>query len=441
MRFIIAVILASALIPLNSTMIAVALPDMGESLKAEPGDMTLWLVTSYLLVNIILQSPAGKLGDLIGRRRAFDIGLGLFAIGVAIAVLAPYLVTIALSRVVMAAGGAMLMPNAMALLRTSIPEERRSFAFGIFGGALSASAAIGPLIGGLLTSSFGWKAIFLVNLPLLLISYLLVRGKTIQSTPIAKPKAPRKFDFVGMFFLAFSLVILVIGLKSGGYWVLPSIILGAAGFYGLAKWEARADDPLIDPGLLRIKPLMVGGSIVGLQNLGMYALLFQMPFLMKSYYQLDIGTIGQILLTLTLFMVICAPIGGWMSGRVGSRNVIAGGLVVSMIGFGLLVLTAGSLNLFWMPFALSLVGAGIGMANGPLQSIALSAVESDQSGVASGMISTLRYLGGIIGITIISLLLVSSEPEVQLQQNVVCFGLYFIANLIALVMTFMLPRK
>ncbi|MFT5506594.1 MAG: EmrB/QacA subfamily drug resistance transporter [Gammaproteobacteria bacterium] len=441
MRFIVAVIVASALIPLNSTMIAVALPDMGETLKAEPGDMTLWLVTSYLLVNIILQSPAGKLGDMIGRRRAFDIGLGLFAIGVAIAVLAPYLATMALSRVVMAAGGAMLMPNAMALLRTSIPEEHRSFAFGIFGAVLSASAAIGPLIGGLLTSNFGWKAIFLVNLPLLLLSFLLVRGKTAQPNLTAKPKAPRKFDFVGMFFLAFSLIVLVIGLKLGGYWVLPAILLGAVGFYSLAKWEARVDDPLIEPELLKIKPLIVGGTIVGLQNLGMYALLFQMPFLMKSYYQLDISTIGQILLTLTLFMVICAPFGGWMAGRIGSRNIIAVGLVVSMVGFALLVLTAGNLDLFWMPLALSLVGAGIGMANGPLQSIALSAVEPDQSGVASGMISTLRYLGGIIGITIISLLLVSSEPEVQLQQNVVCFGLYFVANLIALVMTFLLPRK
>ncbi|MFT5505407.1 MAG: EmrB/QacA subfamily drug resistance transporter [Gammaproteobacteria bacterium] len=441
MRFMVAVILASALIPLNSTMIAVALPDMAVSLNAEPGDMTLWLVTSYLLVNIILQSPAGKLGDMIGRRRAFDIGLGLFAIGVAIAVLAPYLVTIALSRVVMAAGGAMLMPNAMALLRTSIPENRRSFAFGIFGAVLSTSAAIGPLIGGLLTSSFGWKAIFLVNLPLLLISYLLVRGKTDQSNPTAKPKAPGKFDFVGMFLLAFSLVVLVIGLKSGGYWVLPSILLGAAGFFGLAKWEARAENPLIDPGLLKIKPLVVGGSIVGLQNLGMYALLFQMPFLMKSYYQLDIATIGQILLTLTLFMVIFAPFGGWMAGRIGSRNIIASGLLVSMVGFGLLVLTAGNFDLLWMPLALSLVGAGIGMANGPLQSIALSAVNSEQSGVASGLISTLRYLGGIIGITIISLLLVSSEPEVQLQQNVLCFALYFVANLIALVMVFSLPRK
>ena len=104
-------------------MVAVALPAIGDDLGADPGSLTLWLVTSYLFVNVVLQSPAGKLGDIFGRRRAFMVGQGLFAAGTLIAVLAPYLATVAASRILMAAGGAMTVPTAMALLRTVIPEE------------------------------------------------------------------------------------------------------------------------------------------------------------------------------------------------------------------------------------------------------------------------------------------------------------------------------
>jgi MFS family permease len=182
-RFIVALTLGAALTPLNSTMIAVALPAMGESFQVSSSDLTLWLVSSYLLVNIILQSPAGKLGDIVGRRRAFMIGLSLFATGSLIATLAPYLPVVTASRILMAAGGAMLIPNAMALLRNVIPEHKRSSAFGYFGALLSASAAAGPMLGGMLTEYFGWKAIFLVNLPLLLLSWVLVVSDTTYVRP------------------------------------------------------------------------------------------------------------------------------------------------------------------------------------------------------------------------------------------------------------------
>ena len=129
-RFIVALVLGAALTPLNSTMIAVALPAMGESFQVSSSELTTWLVSSYLLVNIILQSPAGKLGDMVGRRRAFMIGLSLFAIGALIATLAPYLPVVTASRILMAAGGAMLIPNAMAQLRNVIPEHKRASAIG-----------------------------------------------------------------------------------------------------------------------------------------------------------------------------------------------------------------------------------------------------------------------------------------------------------------------
>jgi EmrB/QacA subfamily drug resistance transporter len=380
-RFIVALALGAALTPLNSTMIAVALPSMGESFQVSSSDLTLWLVSSYLLVNIILQSPAGKLGDIVGRRRAFMIGLSLFAIGALIATLAPYLPVVATSRVLMAAGGAMLVPNAMALLRNVIPEHRRSSAFGYFGALLSASAAVGPMLGGMLTEYFGWKAIFLVNLPLLLISWVLVKSDTSYVRPAADIDTARpRFDFIGMGLLCLSLCILVIGLKSDDFWPAIAVLLGSLGLVVFTRWEKVTRHPLVDVQLFRRRPFVIGGVIVGLQNLGMYALLFQLPFLLKAWYLLDPAKTGQILLIMMIFMVFLAPLGGRMGEHFGVRNTIFSGLCVSIAGLIMLLYTTGSPALLWMPVSLALVGSGIGMVTGPAQSAALSAVPAEQSG-------------------------------------------------------------
>ena len=441
-RFIVALALGAALTPLNSTMIAVALPSMGESFQVSSSDLTLWLVSSYLLVNIILQSPAGKLGDIVGRRRAFMIGLSLFAIGALIATLAPYLPVVATSRVLMAAGGAMLVPNAMALLRNVIPEHRRSSAFGYFGALLSASAAVGPMLGGMLTEYFGWKAIFLVNLPLLLISWVLVKSDTSYVRPAADIDAARpRFDFIGMGLLCLSLCILVIGLKSDDFWPAIAVLLGSLGLVVFTRWEKVTRHPLVDVQLFRRRPFVIGGVIVGLQNLGMYALLFQLPFLLKAWYLLDPAKTGQILLIMMIFMVFLAPVGGRMGEHFGVRNTIFSGLCVSIAGLIMLLYTTGSPALLWMPVSLALVGSGIGMVTGPAQSAALSAVPAEQSGVAAGILSTMRYLGGIAGITIISTILLSTDPAGILQQNKICFGIYIGVYVFALLLALAIPRR
>ena len=441
-RFIAAIVLGAALIPLNSTMIAVALPAIGETFSVSPGDLTLWLVTSYLLVNIILQSPAGKLGDMVGRRRAFGIGLSLFAVGVLIATFAPFLAAVAASRILMAAGGAMLLPNAMALLRTVIAEERRPRAFGYFGAMLGASAATGPLVGGFLTEYYGWEAIFLVNLPILLLSWVLVQSDSSYERESTKNHGSgARFDFTGMGLLAISLGIIVTGMKSDGLWPLAAIVFGGLGLYGFTHWERRTPDPLIDLQLFRRIPFVIGGSVIGLQNLGMYALLFQLPFLLIGWYQLDPVTIGQILLTMTIFMVLFSSIGGRMAEWLGARTTVLSGLFISLIGMIMLLATTGSATLWWMSISLAWVGGGIGMVMGPAQAAALSAISPEQSGMASGVLSTMRYLGGVAGITIISTVLTDADPAAMLEQNKLCFAIYVGVYLFALLLALMLPGR
>lgn len=421
-------------------MIAVALPSMGESFQVSSSDLTTWLVSSYLLINIILQSPAGKFGDIVGRRRAFTLGLSLFAIGSLIATLAPYLPVVAASRVLMAAGGAILIPNAMALLRNVIPEHRRSMAFGYFGALLSASAAVGPMIGGLLTEYFGWTAIFLVNLPLLLLSWVLVKSDTSYVRPPRdSDAAPHRFDFIGMGLLAVSLGTLVIGLRSDEFWPLIAVLIGGIGLLVFTRWEKVAQHPLIDLRLFRSSPFVIGGTIIGLHNLGMYALLFQLPFLLQQWYQLDPGEIGQILLVMMIFMVFLAPVGGRMADRFGVRNTVLCGLCFSVVGMTMLLLTADSTELVWMLIGLALVGGGIGMVTGPAQSAALSTVPSSQSGVAAGILSTMRYIGGMAGIAIISAILIADDPAGLMFQSKLCFGIYAGTYAFALLLALGIP--
>jgi EmrB/QacA subfamily drug resistance transporter len=441
-RFILAIALGAFLIPLNSTMIAVALPSIGNTFQVSPSDLTLWLVTSYLLVNVILQSPAGKLGDMLGRRRVFMIGMSLFAAGVLLATLVPLLSAVAASRVLMAAGGAMLVPNAMALLRTVIPEARRPRAFGYFSAMLGASAATGPLVGGILTSYFGWQAIFLFNLPILLLSWWLMHSEPAYGhADKERHGSPPGFDLVGMGLLAVSLGVLVIGLKSDAHWPITALFLAALGLFCFVRWEQRAVNPFVELSLFRRIPFVIGGVIVGLHNLGMYALLFQLPFLLKEWYRLDAATIGQILLSMTLSMVFFSTLGGRMSERFGVRTTILCGLVISLVGMVCLLLTTGSSALWWMPVSLAFVGGGIGMVMGPSHAAALTVISPEHSGVASGLLSTMRYLGGVAGITVITMVFTGADTTRLLAQNRLCFAIYVAVYLLALLLAFKLPRN
>lgn len=186
---------------------------------------------------------------------------------------------------------------------------------------------------------------------------------------------------------------------------------------------------------------MIGGAVYGLQNLGMYALLFQLPFLLREWHQVNVVETGQILLVMMIFMVFLSPVGGRMGDSLGVRNTVLIGLGVSIAGLIILLGATGSTALLWIPISLALVGSGIGLVTGPAQAAALSVVPSEQSGVAAGILSTMRYLGGIAGITIISTLLIDTDPAGILRQNKLCFSIYIGAYVFAFLLALAIPRR
>jgi MFS family permease len=339
--------IGAALTPLNSTMVAVALPALSMEFGSPAATVTLFVVTGYLVATIVAQMPAGTIADRIGYARALGWGRWMFGIGAAIGMLAPSLVAVVAGRLLMAVGGALIIPTAMALLRIAVPVERRSRAFGVMGGVMGGAAAIGPALGSWMAEHFGWRSLFVINVPLLLISWML-------QPRVAEDRAAGRG-------------------RPSGYLAL-----------------------------FRNAPFVAGAGVIGTQNLAMYSLLVHVPFLFGRGEAADAG-LGLAIIAMTLTMAATSPLGGWLVEWVGVKVVVAGGGLIGALGVVLL----GALPVSAAPrdvgLRLLLVGLGLGLSSGPANAAAISAVPQEQSAIASATVSMCRYFGAIAGTLILSM--------------------------------------
>lgn len=443
MRGLGAALLAASLMPLNSTMIAVALPDIAREFTQSPGTVTQALVSSYLVAAIVLQSPGGKLGDRVGHWRVFALGQALIATGAVLGFTAPTLGVLALSRVLMAAGGAVVVPATVALMRIELPPESRGRAFGTFGAVMSLAAGIGPVVGGELVRAFGWPSIFLANLPVIALSAIL--AATAKHAPVAmdRPAAPPRFDWVGTVLLGATLTSLVLGLQANG---ASSIVLVGTCLALLVPFvwrERRAADPVVAFSLFRSRPFAAGTLLVALQNLVMYTLLFELPLILGALLSLDAADTGRLLIFMMLAMVVTSLVAGRLTDRFGSRPVAVAGSLVCLTGLG--VLAASSLATsddVRLALALALLGIGIGLATPAAQNASLSAVARERSGMAAGVSSTMRYLGGIIGIAILGRLLdLSGDRGDIISEHRTMLAVFAATLLVSLACAALLPRR
>jgi EmrB/QacA subfamily drug resistance transporter len=407
--------LAALLAPLNSTIIAVALPTITTAFAASPALATRWLVTAYLVVTIVAQSPAGKLADLWGTSRVLTLGRSMFGLGALLAAFSPSLPVLGAGRVLMALGGAFTIPTVFAFLRNSVPHERRGRVFGVFGAIMGTAAAAGPIIGGFLTTRFGWHSIFFINIPVVLLSFAFVPPE--RAPAPTEARRATKFDFAGSALLAIAVLLLVGAIER------MHAGLGLAAVASLIAFvvrERRASDPVLDVRLFTHAAFAAGSAIVALQNLAMYGLLFLLPFFIPG----NPSATGRMLLLFTAGMVLASPLAGRLSDAIGPRIVAVAGAAAATAGAWMFV-TAAPL----VP-SLILMGAGIGIASSPSQAAAMSAIQASQAGVASGALSTMRYLGGVIAGGLVALITaqgVSRDPRLMVFPSVL-----FVSAIVAL---------
>jgi EmrB/QacA subfamily drug resistance transporter len=407
------VALGTMLAPLNSTMIAVAIPSLLEDFDRSLAWGT-WIVTSYLVAMATVQPLGGALGDRYGRRRLFLIGLALFLVATVVAALSWRIEVLLVARTVQAISGAAAIPNGTALVRSLVPPERRGRAFGNVGSAIALAAGLGPPVGGILTAALGWRWIFAANL--LLLAPALVLGWRLP----ADGPAPRKgrFDLQGAALLTVGLVSLVLSittwrLPGAPLFVAPALGLAAAAAgFALVRHAGRSPNPVLNLALLRARGFTPAVATVLLSNLTMYTLLLSLPLFLTAWSLWDSARIGLLLAALSLPTIVFAPLGGRLSDSLGRRAPTAIGMALITLGAlpFLTVYPTWSWLLYTVP--LVLIGAGLGLSMAPVQTTAVETAPSSQAGQASGLFSTMRYLGSILGSSVMAAVLSGAAPPV-----------------------------
>jgi MFS family permease len=388
--------IGAALTPLNSTMVAVALPALSVEFNAPAASVTVLVVTGYLVATIVAQMPAGSVADRIGYERALTWGRWMFGAGAVAGVLAPSLPAVVGGRLLMAAGGALIIPTAMALLRIAVAPERRARAFGTMGAVMGGAAAIGPALGAWMTAQFGWRSLFLINLPLLAASWVLQ-----PRVPMARSAAgPRPFDWLGSVLIGVALLLVTFATRVEAPLAWALAAGGLAAFALLVAHERRVTAPVLNLALFRSRGFSAGAGVIATQNLAMYSLLIQVPFLFGDGSRSD-PALGLAIIAMTFTMAATSPLGGWLVEWVGIRAVVATGGALAALGVvavGALPPTASARA---VGLRLLLVGLGLGLSTGPANASAISAVPQAQSAMASATVSMLRYLGAIAGTVIL----------------------------------------
>ena len=389
---------------LDRLVVAIALPAIRTDLGAPVSGLE-WAVNAYTLSFAVLLLTGSALGDRFGRRRMFMIGMAVFTAGSAAAALAPTIGMLVAARAVQGVGGALLVPLTLTMLSAVTPPARRGAVLGAWGGIGGLGAALGPLAGGALTGSVGWRAIFWLNVPLGLVLIALGRLR------LAETHGPRrKLDLAGVVLGSaglFGVVWAVIRVGAAG-WANTEVTLPLGGGVVLlvlfVRWEMRAPAPMLPMRFFRNRVFAVGG----LASLMMYAALFGALFLITQLLQAGLGATplqaGLRSLPMAVMPMLLTPVGGVIADRIGFRPLMICGLAMETIALGWLaaVVTSAVPYVFLVP-PLVLAGTGSAVFFAPLATAMLSAVAPEEHGQASGAATAIRELAAVFGVAVLGL--------------------------------------
>jgi EmrB/QacA subfamily drug resistance transporter len=396
---LIAVSVAIFMLLLDITVVNVALPAIQRSLHSSFTDLQ-WVVNAYSLTLAAFLLTAGAMADLFGRRRVFVLGLIVFTLSSAACGLASSPLALNLARAVQGTGGAMMFATSLALIAQAFQGKERGIAFGVFGGVIGGAVAIGPVLGGVITTGIGWEWIFFVNVPIGIGAVILTLTQVAESRD---PQA-KGVDWLGLLTFSGSLFLLVFALIQGNDkgWgstrIIACLISSAVLLILFVIVEKNQRRPMLDLSLFR-RPAFAGASIVAFAiSSSMFAM-----FLYLTLYLQDVLGYGPLqaglrFLPITLLSFFVAPLSGRLSVRVPVRLLLGAGML--LVSVGLLTMTAVSARSDWTVLVpgFLLAGAGIGLINPPLASTAVGVVDVSRSGMASGINNTFRQVGIATGI-------------------------------------------
>lgn len=411
-RFGILAILCSSIlvVAMDNTIVNVALPVIRTDLGASINGLQ-WTIDSYTLVIACFLMLAGATGDRLGRKRTFLAGLVLFGLGSLLCSLAPTIGWLVAARIVQALGGAMLNPVAMSIITNVFADPgERARAIGVWGSIVGISLGVGPVLGGVLTESIGWRAIFWVNVPVVVAAFVL----TARYVPDSRAPHPRRPDPVGQVLVVVLLGSVVTAAIEGQRlgWGSPVIVslagLGALALLALVRWELRRREPLVELRFFRSAPFSSAtvSAVCGLAAFGTF--LFLSPLYLQDVRGLSALQSGLMLLPTAVAVTIAAPLSGRLVATRGARiPLLTAG--ISMTAVAILLATASATTPLWvLAIAYGVFGLGFGLLNPPITNAAVSGMPRSQAGVAAAVASTSRQVGQTLGVAVAGTILAAA---------------------------------
>lgn len=422
---LVVVSIAVALIIVDSTIVNVAIPSVVKELDLDSTEVQ-WVQESYTVVFAALLVVFGTLADRFGRRRILVIGVIVFALSSLGGALAPTGEFLIASRVVQGVGGAMILPTTLSIINATFRGRERGIAFAVWGSTIGGMAAVGPLLGGWLTTSFSWRWAFGINLPL---GALILIGCALY-VRASRAANPGRVDLLGALLSVVLFTSLVFGLIEGrtyGWWtsedppafwtagispipfvfLLALLALAASIVWGLRR-ERAGRSTVIAFGLLRIRGFRNGNLAAMVVSLGEFGIILSLPLWLQNVLGYSAVQTGLVLLALAGGSFLASGLAGAYSGRVTPLTVVRVGLVAEIVGLVIIALVI-AVDTPWWAIAGGLVvyGFGVGLATAQLTGVVLADVPPEASGQASGTQSTARQVGSALGIAILGTILFS----------------------------------
>ena len=412
--------LVSLLLLLDDTAVSVALPSIQRELGFGLGALE-WVVNAYTLTIAAFTLLAGHLADRRGASRIFLFGLTVFIIGSLVAGLASNIAVLIASRAIQGFGAALVAPASLSLIATAFSDRRRGTALGVWAGVSASALGIGPLVGAFITDTLGWNWIFLLNVPLGAVAWIVAR--------MVLPRSPRKvashrLDLIGAGLSGFGLLSLLLALNqaNGSGWTSPAVVvlfgLSALTFGLFVVHERRTSQPLVNLTLFKNRFFAGANMITLLSTAVMCSLFFFLALYLQTVVGLSALESGAALLPLTLTIIVVAPIAGRLSDRFGARTLIVGGMVI--LGGGLLGMSrlGSGANVAALMLWLAVTGLGIALARTPTTTTALGAGDgTDSFGMAAGVLNTFQATGLALGISIMSIILTAFGPQAAFSRE------------------------
>jgi EmrB/QacA subfamily drug resistance transporter len=398
------------IVGLDVTIVNVALPSIGRDFGSSVSGLQ-WTVDAYTLVLASFLMLSGSTADRFGRKRTFIVGLLTFSAGSLLCSLAPSLTLLVVFRMVQAIGGSMLNPVAMSIITNTFTDRKeRAQAVGVWGAVIGVSMALGPVIGGLLVGSVGWRSIFWINIPVGLVAIVL----TLRFIPESRAPKARRIDGLGQALVIVLLASLTYGIIEapdrgwGSPIIVTAFALTVASLIGLISWERRCEEPLINLRFFRSAPFSGAAAIA----IAAFATLGGFLFLNTLYLQDVRGfspiRAGLYTVPMAVMTMLWSPISGRIVGTRGSRIPLLIAGIALTVSCAMLSQIGPTTSVAYLFAAYVVFGIGFGFVNAPITNAAVSGMPRAQAGVAAAIASTSRQVGATLGVAIVGSLLAST---------------------------------